>query len=511
MVFRTLLTVSAVFILSGCAQVGYLTGGEEDVIAPEPIQAFPTNGSTSFNSKEVKLSFNEFVQLKDPQQNIFLVPNDAKINAKLNKKILALQWEEDLNANTTYVIYLNNTVVDASEGNSTLFSYVFSTGAVLDTLARTFRVKNISTNSVAPKTTVGLFTNKDSLKPLYFSVSDNSGIAQFRYLKEGKYAVRAFQDENKDLMIGSLEVCGFLTDSITVSPQVSDTLEIQLFPPLPKRSINRFEFKAPGIFEIELVHPAQNPVFLFNNQALDSTRIRVVTERIYRLLPINSIPQNNKIYLMAENTADSASLRISAKERIAPLTVDLTNTNLLASGQPILFQVNAEIQMVDTSKIQFYSLEDTLHSIPFRFEYSKDMFYVWFASAQSGSYRIELREGAINGVSKKFDATVEIKAKRDLGTVELKPEGFDGPLIIELFKESKVVSSRKLPNNKTALFEDLIPGDYTFKIIEDRNGNGSWDTGELHKKIQPERIHIYSSPVRVRPNWDVKLTLKAEK
>ena len=61
------------------------------------------------------------------------------------------------------------------------------------------------------------------------------------------------------------------------------------------------------------------------------------------------------------------------------------------------------------------------------------------------------------------------------------------------------------------LFEELIPGEYTIRITEDKNNNGLWDTGDLYKKIQPEKIRSFDSPVRIRPNWDMKLTLKAEK
>ena len=510
MVFRALLTFILVALISSCAQVGFLTGGEQDDLAPEPVRSKPENGSLSFASNQVTLTFNEFIQLKDPQQNIFIVPNDAKIDAKLHKKELTLSWKESLQANTTYVIYLNGAVVDASEGNGTLLSYVFSTGSVLDTLTRSFRVTNAVTNSFAPKTTVGLYTNRDSLKPLYFGVTDALGFAEIRYLKEGYYSVRAFQDENKDLQIGAAENRGFLKDAVQISDTATDTLLLHLFPALPSKWISRFEYKAPGILELELTQPLKEPLFTINNQKLDSMHIRKVSETLYRIVPADSIQQSNELTLRSGLVADSASLRIAAKERMAPLLLTMISQNTVPLGNPVSYQVNSHIAVVDTSKIQIHSLKDSLLSIPFRAEQQKDLLYIWPELKESGTFNIQFSEGAINQSSKSLRSSFDVKTKKDLGTLLIQPEGFSGPLIIELLRDKNPVRRQIQSSPDTLLFENLVPGEYTIRITEDQNGNGLWDTGDLYKKIQPERIKSFDTPVRIRPNWDMKLTLKAQ-
>lgn len=505
---RTFFSCAALWLISSCAQVGYLTGGDKDEIAPEPIKSLPVNKSTSFNGREIKWYFDEFIQLQDPQHNIIMVPNDAKLNAMLKNKTLTIHWEENLQPNTTYVIYSNKAVTDASEGNGTLFNYVFSTGTQLDTITRAFRINNTITNSVASKTTVGLFTRKDSIKPLYFSNSKNSGIAELRYLKEGYYNVRAFQDENNDLIIGSSEVCGFITDSVYVSPTYTDTLEIQLFKPLTNRFIDRFEYKAPGLFEIELVQPLPSPLFLMNDKPVYPEHIRRVTDKIYRLLPVDSIHEITKLNLIVDALKDSTTLKTSLKERITSLTIRISGKSFPLE-KSVIFELNSEIREPDTSKIQIYSSEDSTKTIPYSVEFKKDQLYIKPAISNGGQFRIHFSEGAINSSSKNCFHTFELKAKKELGTFQLQPEGFNCPLIIELLKNNTLVDQRILSAGQNLIFEDLIPDEYTYRIIEDLNGNGVWDTGNLNHKLQPEKIRIYDVPVRIRPNWEVKQTIKA--
>lgn len=510
MVFRTLLTFILVALISSCAQVGFLTGGEQDDLAPEPVRSQPENGTVSFASNQVTLTFSEFIQLKDPQQNIFIVPNDAKIDAKLHKKELTLSWKDSLQPNTTYVIYLNGAVIDASEGNGTLLSYVFSTGSVLDTLTRSFRVTNATTNAFAPKTTVGLYTERDSLKPLYFGVTDALGFAEIRYLKEGFYSVRAFQDDNKDLQVGAAESRGFLKDPVQISDSASDTLALQLFPALPSKWISRFEYKAPGILELELAQPLKEPLFTLNDQLLDSLHIRKVSETLYRIIPSDSVRQSNELTLHSGLVSDSASLRVSAKERMAPLLLTMISPSAVPISSPVQYQVNSFITAVDTSKIQIHSLKDSLLYILFRAEQQKDLLYLWPEVKESGTFNIQFSEGAINQSSKSLRSSYDVKSKKDLGTLLIQPEGFSGPLIIELLRDKNLVRRQIQSSPDTLLFEDLLPGEYTIRITEDQNGNGLWDTGDLYKKIQPEKITSFDSPVRIRPNWDMKLTLKAQ-
>ena len=135
-------------LLLSCAQVGEISGGEKDDIAPKPIEGktIPANESTHFKGKSVKITFDEYVQLNNPQQTVLFVPNHATPKTVLTKKTVQISWEETLEENTTYVIYLNRTVKDLSENNDSLMYYVFSTGETLDSLHYSVRAVDAWTN-----------------------------------------------------------------------------------------------------------------------------------------------------------------------------------------------------------------------------------------------------------------------------------------------------------------------------------------------------------------------------
>ena len=54
-----------IFTITSCAKRGTITGGVKDTIAPKITNSFPENYSTNFNGKEIKISFNELIKVKD--------------------------------------------------------------------------------------------------------------------------------------------------------------------------------------------------------------------------------------------------------------------------------------------------------------------------------------------------------------------------------------------------------------------------------------------------------------
>jgi hypothetical protein len=45
-------------------------------------------------------------------------------------------------------------------------------------------------------------------------------------------------------------------------------------------------------------------------------------------------------------------------------------------------------------------------------------------------------------------------------------------------------------------------------LIDDRDGNGKWTTGDLSQGVQPEMVYRFSQATKVRANWDVSVELR---
>lgn len=96
---------------------------------------------------------------------------------------MVLSWEDTLQANTTYAIYLNNAVKDISEGNDTIIQYVFSTGETLDSLNYTVQVIDAWSNDPINKCVVGLYdTTTNAIKN--FAETGVNGQAKLNYIKK---------------------------------------------------------------------------------------------------------------------------------------------------------------------------------------------------------------------------------------------------------------------------------------------------------------------------------------
>lgn len=51
-------------------------------------------------------------------------------------------------------------------------------------------------------------------------------------------------------------------------------------------------------------------------------------------------------------------------------------------------------------------------------------------------------------------------------------------------------------------FDFLLPAKYHVRIVEDRNGNGQWDPGNLETGLQPDVSYYFKETVDLKANWD---------
>jgi hypothetical protein len=87
--------------------------------------------------------------------------------------------------------------------------------------------------------------------------------------------------------------------------------------------------------------------------------------------------------------------------------------------------------------------------------------------------------------------------------------------IVELVDKScsKVFRTYIINSDQKLLFPYLNAADYSFRITHDRNGNGIFDTGNMLKGIQPERVILLkladgNSVITVIEQTDIEQDLK---
>ena len=111
------LYISATFT-SGCAQIGAPTGGVKDTLAPVLVKATPEIKALNFKGNKITLSFDEYVEVLDVQNNVLVSPlqkNTPSISNNL--KTITIKLRDSLQPNTTYSINFGNAIRDINEAN----------------------------------------------------------------------------------------------------------------------------------------------------------------------------------------------------------------------------------------------------------------------------------------------------------------------------------------------------------------------------------------------------------
>ena len=65
------------------------------------------------------------------------------------------------------------------------------------------------------------------------------------------------------------------------------------------------------------------------------------------------------------------------------------------------------------------------------------------------------------------------------------------------------------------IFEYVSPGDVMLRVVEDKNGNGKWDTGDMVAMRQPERTEIYKNEegvelITTKANWEFDIAVNMD-
>lgn len=201
----TFLYIGIVFIALSCAKIVTPTGGPKDINPPQIKSSQPENYSTRFNAKEVTITFDEFIQLKDLNKSLIISPPlDEKPMIRVKNKSLIIRFESELRDSSTYNIYFGDALQDFNEGNPYKnFQYVLSTGSFIDSLAISGQILNSSDLSPVEDVYVMLYSDlADSVPykqiPEYLSKTDKNGIFRINNIRNANFKIFALKDGNNN-------------------------------------------------------------------------------------------------------------------------------------------------------------------------------------------------------------------------------------------------------------------------------------------------------------------------
>jgi hypothetical protein len=233
---------AALFVLiTGCAKISSPTGGPRDKLPPVVIKSVPVNKSVNYRNQSIVITFDEYVVL-DNINDKFMVspPMKKKPRVFIRGKNVNVEFDDKLKDSTTYTFYFQDAIRDLNEGNILEnYQFVFSTGAVIDSLSVTGNVYN-AFNLEAPESTLALLYRElaDSAVvkhlPDYITKVNPDGYFRIDNVRAGTYKLYALKDadNSKNYNLNSEEFA-FMNDSVVIStgknyiPVVKDTSTIK--------------------------------------------------------------------------------------------------------------------------------------------------------------------------------------------------------------------------------------------------------------------------------------------
>jgi len=512
-------------LLGGCAQMSNPTGGPKDDQPPRLLASAPPDQSLRFASEVIRFDFDEYLTLNDIQTELVISPPmKARPEVRLKKKSVILTLKEPLRDSTTYTFNFGQAIGDLNENNRFKnFTYVVSTGNVLDSLSVFGTVSNARTGLQEEGVKVMLYDSDiDSLPlttlPYYFGITDKQGAFAVNNMRSGNFKVFALREAATDYRYNSPEEEIAFPDFLAIPRPLQDStarpLGLRLFSEMKApANVRNTKSDSTGRMTVEMsaglpkdyrITPlADFPVF---TEATDSLRIWLDTppaKGTYRVaVSRDSLAIDTLVMRLSESTP---KIKIEAA------------TSAKASGTDSLrLRCDRPVKEVDNERIVLVQDKDTLGFTPV-IRPDRPLEILLKTPLKEGkSYKVTFLPGAIRtqaqGENKDtINVTLNINAPEYYGKITfaihlMTPDQFAGTGLLEIIDPAgDVFFLASVTGNETFVLPRVLPGRYTVRLTEDANQNGMWDTGDYALKKQPERVFHLSEAIEVRSDWEQSL------
>lgn len=166
--------------------------------------------------------------------------------------------------------------------------------------------------------------------------------------------------------------------------------------------------------------------------------------------------------------------------------------------------------------------DNNVTDIPMRFVRDTASLHKWRVVAPwklGGQYTLTIPEGALTdaaGLSNDSlvgKYTVMDPEKFAVVKIDVIPKTDSAKYIIQLLDGSGTLKQERRDVTRGLVQFNYVPaGDIQLRVVEDMNGNGKWDTGNVVERRQPERTELYRNAngeetFVTKTNWESEVTM----
>ena len=553
---KKILLLLSLSVFVGCANIVAPTGGPIDSTPPVCVNSSPPNYSTNFNQQKVRIYFDEYVKLNNPNSQIVISPPiEEKAEYRLKGKSLIIEFNEEFKDSTTYNIFFGNSIVNLKENNPTdNFQYVFSTGNFVDSLSIEGIIKNSFDLKVEEDVIVMLYKEiGDSVpykeKPYYITKTDKSGNFQLNNLAYGNYKLFVIKDANSNYLYDLPNEKIAFVDSLIIPYNIklpeldSGIVDTMIAKQLFDKKLNLFLFEEQDSIQ-QIVKAKSNKfarlMFVFKYPVKDLL-IRSLKKLPSEDWKIDEFSKNNdtlncwlkalsqdSLFLEISDNGiviDTVELALLSKEKARKrkkqklsekllMYPNVDNNDKLDFYAKLNISFSFPVKDFDFSGIVLKEKIDTVFEpispqIKFRNKSIKRSLLITNKFKEAASYSLFIPPMAFTDIHGMTNDTLILDFKTtELSNygiifIDLKLAEISKNHIIQLLDAKDNVLKEIIANSTQKLeFKFLKPGKYKIKAIQDTNENGKWDTGDYMKKLQAERVFYLPEIINVRANWE---------
>ena len=588
---------------SRCANIMTPDGGPKDTIPPVIVKLNPENFKTNFKEKKIYIEFNEFVQLKDQNKEMFTSPAmKKKPLITMRGKGIVITIRDTLKENTTYAIDLGSAVCDNNEGNPlNAMRYVFSTGDKVDSImcsgytADSYKADSVSRTFIwfyiadSLPSTPGYDSTIFNRKPDVIARAQNNGIFIAQNLKPVNYRIYAIGDKNDNQlyepgtdMVGILDTVynpatmpefAIWFDSLRMYPSAEPQLYFRMFTdkafvnqrlvdaqrPEQKKAMLYFNADYPSIDSLIfdnipsdqiLIDPQTNgrdTVALWFNvpaeQLPDTIKGKIVYYRHDSLRQLSKTREPLKLAWRLVETKEQEKEREKREKEMAQAKAEGREYKDPNYKNPFVMKISAGKEVnpekgfditfgtpavvLDSTAIELVALDANKNKTPIKWHLVRDTLNMcrWAVKAdwkENTNYHLYIPKKIITDImGYENDSTVMDFATFDpekFATVSINVKGSGNNSYILLLTDNsgKILQEKIGVKSGKYKFNYVAPGDIRLRIIEDKNGNGKWDAGDVIKGLQPERAEAYFNDrdedvFTTKMNWDFEINIDMDK
>lgn len=520
--FKYILFLLVLTIIS-CAKRGSITGGLKDTLAPILKVSFPKNFSTDFKGNEIKLTFDEYIKLKDLNKQLIISPPmkyEPLITPTSVSKFINIKILDTLQPNTTYSFNFGQSIADNNEGNPyNQFKYVFSTGAFIDSLTLVGTVKDAYNKEVESFVSVMLYDVNDTFKdsvvfnetPRYVTNTlDSLKTFKLENLRAGKYLLVAMKDYGSNNKFNpAKDKIGFNKQFITIP---NDTVyELKLF----KEVLPLKAYKPIQASGNRLILPYQGKtndvkITLKNGESVLPTIITKFPKKDslqvwYKPLKVDSLA----LAVTKDTYKGNFTFKIKDQKKDS-INITPVQASTLNFREQFTLETATPLTKFDNSKIKLTNKDSV--SVDFKTEYDdfNQRLFFDFKREPSEKYTFTIMPGALTDYLEQSNDTLtytlNTRNLADYGNLSVNLQNVKRfPVIVELSNEKGDVLATEYSEGNTKVEFNLVePAQFWLRAIYDDNKNKEWDSGNYLEKRQAEEVIYFSTAVDVRANWDVE-------